>query len=196
MCIRDSYKLATNPHLLTIPMFTLAGFLMAESQAASRLVKVSRAWLGWFPGGLAIVVVASCAFFTTFTGASGVTIVALGGLLFPMMIKDKYPEEFSLGLITASGSIGLLFPPALPLILYGIVAEVSIEEELFVAGWLPGFLLLGVLFAYCIYTGVKNKIKRTAFDWTEARTTLWEACLLYTSPSPRDRTRSRMPSSA
>ena len=171
----EHYKLATNPHLLTIPMFTLAGFLMAESKAAERLVKVSRAWLGWFPGGLAIVVVASCAFFTTFTGASGVTIVALGGLLFPMMVKDNYPEEFSLGLITASGSIGLLFPPALPLILYGIVAEVSIEEELFVAGWLPGLLLLAVLGVYCVYTGMKHKIKRTNFDLREAVSALWLA---------------------
>ncbi len=171
----EHYKLATNPHLLTIPMFTLAGFLMAESRAADRLVQASRAWLGWCPGGLAIVVVASCAFFTTFTGASGVTIVALGGLLYPIMIQERYPQSFSLGLITASGSIGLLFPPALPLILYGIVAEVSIEEELFVAGWMPGLLMMGVLAVYCVRVGFKYKIRRTSFDLGVGLKTLWAA---------------------
>ena len=116
MLSEEHYKLATNPHLITIPLFTLAGFLMAESKAADRLVRVARALLGWLPGGLGFVVVASCAFFTTFTGASGVTIIALGGLLFPILVKERYPEKFSLGLITSSGSIGLLFPPSLPII--------------------------------------------------------------------------------
>lgn len=163
----EHYKLATNPHLITIPLFTFAGFVMAHSKAADRLVAVSRALLGWLPGGLAIVVVATCAFFTTFTGASGVTIIALGGLLLPMMIKEKYPEEFSLGLITSSGSIGLLFPPSLPIILYGIVAGVSIDK-LFIAGILPGGVMMGVLAAYALYTGRKFKVERTKFEAKEA----------------------------
>lgn len=163
----EHYKLATNPHLITIPLFTFAGFVMAHSKAADRLVAVSRALLGWLPGGLAIVVIATCAFFTTFTGASGVTIIALGGLLLPMMIKEKYPEEFGLGLITSSGSIGLLFPPSLPIILYGIVAGVSIDK-LFIAGILPGGVMMGVLAAYALYTGRKFKVKRTKFEAKEA----------------------------
>lgn len=170
----EHYKLATNPHLVTIPLFTLAGFLMAESRAADRLVRVSRALLGWLPGGLGIVVIASCAFFTTFTGASGVTIIALGGLLHPILIKERYPEKFSLGLITSSGSIGLLFPPSLPIILYGIVAGTSIDD-LFVAGIGPGLLFLLVLGAFCLYVGRKEKVENTPFDAAEAGRAMWAA---------------------
>jgi tripartite ATP-independent transporter DctM subunit len=169
----EHYKLATNPHLLTIPLFTFAGFLMAKSKAADRLVRVSRAWLGWMPGGLAVVVIASCAFFTTFTGASGVTIIALGGLLFPMMVSERYPEQFSHGLITASGSIGLLFPPSLPIILYGIVAMASIDK-LFLAGILPGMLMVGVLAIYSVIVGVRSDVKKTEFDLSEALDALWQ----------------------
>ncbi len=170
----EHYKLATNPHLITIPLFTLAGFLMAESRAADRLVRVARALLGWLPGGLGIVVVASCAFFTTFTGASGVTIIALGGLLFPILVKERYPERFSLGLITSSGSIGLLFPPSLPIILYGIVAKTSIDQ-LFVAGIVPGLIFLSVLGGYSLYVGRKHKVNRTPFDLKEAMSAVWQA---------------------
>lgn len=170
----EHYKLATNPHLVTIPLFTLAGFLMSESRAADRLVRVSRALLGWLPGGLGIVVVASCAFFTTFTGASGVTIIALGGLLHPILVHERYPEKFSLGLITASGSIGLLFPPSLPIILYGIVAGTSIDD-LFVAGVVPGLLFLFALGAYCLWTGQRAHVTRTAFDAREAAVSIWAA---------------------
>ncbi|MCX4240977.1 TRAP transporter large permease [Paraliomyxa miuraensis] len=170
----EHYKLATNPHLITIPLFTLSGFLMAESKAADRLVRVSRALLGWLPGGLGIVVVASCAFFTTFTGASGVTIIALGGLLFPILMKEKYPESFSLGLITSSGSIGLLFPPSLPIILYGIVAGTSIDQ-LFVAGIVPGMLFLAVLGGFSLYMGRKHDVVRTPFDAGEALRATWAA---------------------
>lgn len=170
----EHYKLATNPHLITIPLFTLAGFLMAESRAADRLVRVSRALLGWLPGGLGIVVVASCAFFTTFTGASGVTIIALGGLLFPILVKERYPEKFSLGLITSSGSIGLLFPPSLPIILYGIVGKTSIDQ-LFVAGIIPGIIFLSVLGGFSLYVGRKHKVNRTPFDSGEALSAIWAA---------------------
>lgn len=170
----EHYKLATNPHLITIPLFTLAGFLMAESKAAGRLVRLSRALFGWLPGGLAIVVIASCAFFTTFTGASGVTIIALGGLLFPMMVSERYPERFSHGLITASGSIGLLFPPSLPIILYGIVAMASIDK-LFVAGILPGILMVSVLGVYSTFVGLRSDVQRTPFELDEALKSAWEA---------------------
>jgi len=170
----EHYKLATNPHLITIPLFTLSGFLMAESKAADRLVRVSRALLGWLPGGLGIVVVASCAFFTTFTGASGVTIIALGGLLFPILQSERYPERFSLGLITSSGSIGLLFPPSLPIILYGIVGQTSIDE-LFVAGIIPGLLFLAVLAGYSLVVGQRHKVNRTPFDAREALRATWAA---------------------
>ncbi|MCA9707973.1 MAG: TRAP transporter large permease, partial [Myxococcales bacterium] len=170
----EHYKLATNPHLITIPLFTLSGFLMAESKAADRLVRVSRALLGWLPGGLGIVVVASCAFFTTFTGASGVTIIALGGLLFPILTSERYPERFSLGLITSSGSIGLLFPPSLPIILYGIVATTSIDQ-LFVAGIVPGMLFLLVLGGFSLFVGRKHEVNRTPFDLREALGATWAA---------------------
>lgn len=170
----EHYKLATNPHLVTIPLFTLAGFLMAESRAADRLVRVSRALLGWLPGGLGIVVVASCAFFTTFTGASGVTIIALGGLMHPILVKEGYPEKFSLGLITSSGSIGLLFPPSLPIILYGIVGQTSIDD-LFIAGIMPGLLFLLVLGGFCLWTGRGDTVKRTPFDLREAMSASWQA---------------------
>ena len=170
----EHYKLATNPHLITIPLFTLSGFLMAESKAADRLVRVSRAAVGWMPGGLGIVVVVSCAFFTTFTGASGITIIALGGLLYPMLRQDRYPERFSLGLITSSGSIGLLFPPALPIILYGIVARTSIDD-LFVAGIIPGAMFVTVLWAYALFTGIRTKVERTPFDARELFASAWVA---------------------
>ncbi len=170
----EHYKLATNPHLVTIPLFTLAGFLMAESRAADRLVRVSRALLGWLPGGLGIVVVASCAFFTTFTGASGVTIIALGGLMHPILVRERYPEKFSLGLITSSGSIGLLFPPSLPIILYGIVGQTSVDD-LFIAGIMPGMLFLSVLGIYCLWVGRREQVNRTKFDLREALSASWVA---------------------
>lgn len=170
----EHYKLATSPHLITIPLFTLSGFLMAKSKAADRLIRVSNAVLGWMPGGLAVVVIVACAFFTTFTGASGVTIVALGGLLFPMMVQDGYPERFSHGLITASGSIGLLFPPSLPIILYGIVAMASVDK-LFVAGILPGALMVGVLSVYAMIVSKRAEVERIAFEPDEALSALWEA---------------------
>ncbi|MFH1754671.1 MAG: TRAP transporter large permease subunit, partial [Candidatus Latescibacterota bacterium] len=154
------YTLAGSPLLIAVPLFTFAGYLFAESGAPTRLVRVSRAF---FPGGLAVVALVSCAIFTAFTGASGVTIIAMGGLLFPSLIQEGYSKRFSLGLVTASGSLGLLFPPSLPLILYGYVAAVSIDD-LFLAGLLPGILLVIVLSSYGLFKGRKEGIERDPFS--------------------------------
>jgi tripartite ATP-independent transporter DctM subunit len=139
--IMEIYRIADTPVLLAIPLFTFAGFLLGESRAPSRLVRLSDALLGWMPGGLAVIALVVCALFTAFTGASGVTIVAMGALLYPALRDAGYRESFSLGLVTTSGSLGLLFAPSLPLILYGIVAEVSVDH-LFIAGILPGSLMV------------------------------------------------------
>jgi len=148
----DAYRLAVHPTLPSIPLFTLAGFLLAEGKSALRLLEVFRALVGWLPGGTAIVAAVLCAFFTTFTGGSGVTILALGALLFQALSADGYRERFSLGLITSAGSLGLLFPPAVPLIFYGIVANAPIPE-LFRGGLLPGLLLVGATAAYGLWEG-------------------------------------------
>jgi len=152
----EMYRLAETPTLTAIPLFAFTGFLLAESRAADRLVRVSQALLGWLPGGLAIMATIVCALFTAFTGASGMTIVALGGLLYPALIRQGYREGFSLGLLTTSGSLGLLFPPSIPLIIYGIVADTPIDQ-LFVAGIVPGIILVGAVSLYCLFT-----VRRTA----------------------------------
>ncbi len=169
-----SEKFADSPLLVTIPLFTFAGYLMAESGTPQRLVKLSRAWLGWMPGGLAMVCLVASAFFTTFTGGSGITIVAIGGLLYPALLADKYKENFSLGLVTTGGSLGLLFPPSVPMILYGVVAGVMIEK-LFLAGMIPGVISVAALGIYSAITGVKQKMPRTRFDRKEALSSFWEA---------------------
>jgi len=158
------YQIADTPLLVAIPLFVFAGYVLAESKAPQRLVDLSHALFGWMRGGLAIVTLVTCALFTSFTGASGVTIIALGGILYPILLKEKYPEKFSMGLVTASGSIGLLFPPSLPVILYGIVAKVSIDK-LFIAGLIPGVLFILVLSFYSIKTGVTQKIPKVPFSW-------------------------------
>jgi C4-dicarboxylate transporter DctM subunit len=147
----EFYRIAEMPVLIAIPLFTLAGYILGESKAPHRLVSLTNTLLGWLPGGLAIVALVTCALFTAFTGASGVTIIALGALLFPALLQAGYGERFSLGLLTSSGSLGLLFAPALPLILYGVVAQqlgleqsVSIDD-LFLAGILPGILMVALL---------------------------------------------------
>ena len=145
----EIYKVANASTLLTIPLFTFAGYLMAESNSPKRLLKLADAALGWLPGGVAIVSLVICAFFTAFTGASGVTIIALGGLLYPILKSEGYTEKFSLGLITTSGSLGLLFAPSLPIILYGIVARVDIDQ-LFLAGIIPGTFLIAILAVWSI----------------------------------------------
>lgn len=170
----EFYGIAEMPILLAIPLFTFAGYLLSESNAPKRIVRVTSALLGWMPAGLAIVSLAACAFFTAFTGASGVTIIALGAILFPAMAQAGYPEKFNLGLVTSAGSLGLLFAPSLPLILYGVVAEVPIEQ-LFLAGLIPGFLMLLILSAYSVW---KNRAIRTPlgdFSWQEVRSALRES---------------------
>lgn len=170
----DIYRLMVSPTLPAIPLLTACGYVMAESQASQRLVRFFRAIFGWMPGGVAVLVAAVCALFTTFTGGSGVTIMALGGLLLPILVKDGYPEEFSLGLVTASGSLGLLLPPSLPVILYAVVANVP-ADSLYLAGLLPGLLLILIVAAYGMHVGRKVKGGRQAFSAREALTSFWAA---------------------
>ncbi len=168
----ETYRLAVSPTLAAIPLFTLTGFLLAEGKASERLVGVFRALVGWIPGGTAVVAAVVCAFFTVFTGGSGVTILALGGLLFQALQADGYRERFSLGLLTASGSLGLLLPPALPLILYGIVAQVPIRD-LFLGGLFPGLILVGLVAAWGVREGLRTSASRTRFNGREALAAIW-----------------------
>ena len=165
----EVYRLAEMPVLLAIPLFTFAGYLLGEGQASTRLVNLTNSLLGWMPGGLAIVAIFACALFTAFTGASGITIVALGGLLYPALKQAGYLENFNLGLLTSSGSLGLLFAPSLPLILYGVVAQqmdldqpVSISD-LFLAGIFPGLLMLVMLSLYSMMQP-RDRSRREPFN--------------------------------
>jgi len=166
----EIYRLAEMSVLLAIPLFTFAGYLLGESKASTRLVNITNSLLGWMPGGLAIVAIFACALFTAFTGASGITIIALGALLYPALKQAGYSEKFNLGLLTSSGSLGLLFAPSLPLILYGVVAQqLSLDQpigidQLFIAGIFPGLLMLTML---AVYSMMQPGIKQQAdeFDW-------------------------------
>lgn len=176
----EVYRLVASPTLPAIPLLTAAGYVLAESGASTRLVRFFRALFGWMPGGIAVMVAAVCAMFTTFTGGSGVTIIALGGLVYPMLRKDGYGEGFSLGLVTASGSLGLLFPPSLPVILYSVVASSGRgqsvpADSLYLAGLLPGLLLVVLTAAYGIYIGRKHAPERQRFTWKEVAGSTWEA---------------------
>ena len=171
--IAEAYRIVVSPHLATIPLFTLAGYFLAESRASDRLVNVFKALFGWLPGGTPVIVLLICGFFTALTGGSGVTILALGGLLFPMLIKDGYKRKFSLGLITASGSIGLLFPPSLPLILYGVTAGISIKS-IFIAGIMPGIFLIVALSLWTIYSGELDKVEKNDFNIKDSINACWE----------------------
>jgi tripartite ATP-independent transporter DctM subunit len=176
---RRVYDLIASPTLPAIPLLTAAGYVLAESAAAERLVRFFRAIFGWMPGGIAVMVAAVCALFTTFTGGSGVTIIALGGLVYPILRKDGYSESFSLGLVTASGSLGLLFPPSLPVVLYSVVAssreQVVPLDQLYIAGLLPGLLLVVVTAIYGIIVGRHVARDRQPFSWREVAIATWHA---------------------
>jgi len=180
----ELYRIADTPVLLALPLFTLAGYLLGESRTPQRLVALTRVFLGWMPCGLAIVALVACALFTAFTGASGVTIVALGALLYPALRQGGYQEKFSLGLVTTSGSMGLLFPPSLPLILYGIIAQqMSMGQsfslgDLFLAGLLPGLLMIILLSFWILWVNRHVTIPVTSFSGKEVfavlRQAIWE----------------------
>jgi C4-dicarboxylate transporter DctM subunit len=170
----ETYSLSVSPTLPAIPLFTLAGFILAEGQASARLLRVFRAWFGWIPGGTAVVCAVLCTFFTAFTGGSGVTILAVGGVLFPALLKEGYRDRFSLGLLTVSGSLGLLLPPSLPLILYAVVAQIPIED-LFIGGLLPGILLTAMIAAWGVREGITSGTPRYRFRAGEAGAALWSA---------------------
>jgi C4-dicarboxylate transporter DctM subunit len=180
----EYYRLGDRPGLIAIPLFTLAGYLLGESGTPGRLVRLSMALLGWLPGGLAIVALVACAFFTAFTGASGMTIVAIGAFLYPALVKAQYPRDYSLGLVTSSGSLGLLFAPSLPLILYGFVAgqlattPAVTMRDLFLAGILPGLLMIAVLSVHAMWVGRALPRPATGFDarevWAAVKEAKWE----------------------
>jgi tripartite ATP-independent transporter DctM subunit len=169
----EIYRLVASPTLPAIPLLTACGYVLAEARASQRLVRFFRAWFGWMPGGVAVFVALVCAMFTAFTGGSGITIIALGGLVYPILRDNGYPERFSLGLVTAAGSLGLLFPPSLPVILYGVVAGVA-PDQLFLAGFLPGVLLVLIVLAYGIHIGRKVESADRVFSWKEAAAASWE----------------------
>jgi C4-dicarboxylate transporter, DctM subunit len=163
---------AGSPILTTIPLFTFVGYVMAESKTPERLIRTSSAWLGWMPGGLAIVCVIASAVFTLFTGGSGVTIIAVGGLLLPALRKSGYSEKFSLGLVTTGGSLGLLLPWALPLLVYAMITGLDFQL-VNKAVVLPGVLVLLFLVVYCVYIGIKENVPRQKFDVKEALAATW-----------------------
>ena len=175
--IIEMHRMATTPVLVAIPLFTFAGYLLSESGAPKRLIRLSNAFLGWLPGGLSVIALVTCAVFTALTGATGLTIIALGGILLPAMMQGRYSENFSLGLLTTSGTLGLLFPPSLPLIIYAIVAKVRIDH-LFIAGILPGILLVVLLSAFSVFRSVRTGVPKTKYKFNEVgiaiRKSLWE----------------------
>ncbi len=170
-------RLAEMPSLIAVPLFTFSGYVLAESKAPQRLVALAEAAVGWLPGGVAIAGLFTCALFTAFTGASGVTIIALGGLILPLLRRQGYPESFSLGLVTTTGSLGLLFPPSLPIILYALVGKVGVDR-LFAAASVPGAILLVALSAYAVFVAGKHGVRRVPFSRTAltsaVRAALWE----------------------
>ena len=170
----DHYDQVTNPILAMVPLFTLAGYFLAESGASKRLVRVFMAWFGHILGGPAIVTALVCAFFTTFTGGSGVTILALGAMLLPVLQAAKFSERHALGLVTGAGSLGILFPPCLPLILYGLIAQVPVKE-MFLGGIVPGVVMVALVMAWGVWMGRHDSTERRKFDFREARAAVWDA---------------------
>lgn len=177
----ELYRLTDTTLLAAIPLFTFTGFLLSESNAASRLVRLSNAWFGWMPAGFAIISLSICAVFTAFTGASGATIVALGALLYPALKKAGYPKKFSLGMVTSSGSLGLLLPPSVPLILYGVLVQQMNQgynvtiDQLFIAGILPTILMVALLGLYSVYVSREANLQTQQFSLKEGLSSLWEA---------------------
>ncbi len=175
--IIEMHRIATTPILVAIPLFTFAGFLLSESKAPKRLIGLTDAFLGWLPGGLSIIALITCSAFTALTGATGLTIIALGGILFPALLHGKYPEKFSLGLVTNSGMLGLLFPPSLPIIVYAIVSKVEIKQ-LFLAGLLPGTFMIVLLSAFSVRKAIAAEVPRTRFQasrlFKALREAIWE----------------------
>lgn len=177
----ELYRLTNTPLLLALPLFTFAGYLLSESNTSQRLVKLSSALFGWVPNNLSFVTLTACALFTAFTGATGVTIVALGALLLPALKQAGYPEKFSLGLVTTSGSLGLLLPPSLPLILYVvIVQQLNLEqtvtiEQVFLAGLFPTVLMISLLVMWSLWVTRNNPIPRTHFNKQDLVSALNEA---------------------
>ena len=170
----EAYRMSTSPMLPAIPLFTLAGYVLAAGGSSQRLLRLFSAAVGWMPGGLAVVVTLVLAFFTPLTGASGVTILAMGGVLLPMLMRSRYTEANALGLVTVSGSIGVLFPPSLPVILYAYYAEIDLDE-MFIAGLIPGILLVIAVAAWAAWRGVAGGATRTTFDGRELAGALWHA---------------------
>jgi len=180
----DIYQVSTSVVLMALPLFTFAGFLLSESNTADRMLRLSQAAFGWMPGGMAFVALVACAFFTALTGGSGVTIVALGGLLLPALTKVGYSEKFSTGLLTTSGSLGLLLVPSVPLLIYGIIAQQMAQQlampsveivDLYLAGIGPAILMVVLLYAYSVWAMRTQPVPRQAFNWAELRGALWQA---------------------
>ncbi len=165
-------RFAGSPILVTIPLFTFVGYLMAESKTPDRIVRASSAFFGWMPGGLAIVCIVASAFFTTLTGGSGVTIVAIGGLLYPALRKQGYPHEYALGLVTTGGSLGLLLPPSLPILVYALVAGIDFNVA-FKAAAGPGIMIMVMLAIHAVYTGRKYNVPRAALNFREMLDAVW-----------------------
>lgn len=179
----DIYQLTNSVVLMALPLFTFAGFLLSESRTADRLVRLSLAAFGWMPGGMAFVALVACAFFTALTGGSGVTIVALGALLLPALVKSGYPQRFSLGLVTSSGSLGLLLVPSVPLLIYGIIAQQLSQQlamppveivDLYLAGIGPALLMVALLYVYCLWATREDPVPRQTFNARELLAALWE----------------------
>jgi C4-dicarboxylate transporter, DctM subunit len=165
-------RFAGSPILVTVPLFTFIGYMLAESRAPERIVRAAEAWFGWLPGGLAIVCIMASAFFTTLTGGSAVTIVAVGGLLYPALVRYGYPKDYSLGLVMTGGSLGLLLPPSLPILIYSLVAGIDFTKA-FKAGVVPGLLVVGLLAVHAAYIGIKHKIPRTRPRLGEMASAFW-----------------------
>lgn len=165
-------RFAGSPILVTVPLFTFVGYTMAQSKAPERIVRAANALFGWLPGGLAIVCIIASAFFCTLTGGSAVTIVAVGGLLYPALLKAGYPKNYSLGVIMTGGSLGLLLPPSLPILIYSLVAGVDFTKA-FKAGVVPGTFMIAIFAVHAMYVGVKYKIPRSTPNLKEMGASLW-----------------------